>query len=99
MQPNTYKTGIQRYVKILEKIHVGSETRIRIRSWIRNHLKSRMRIRKNYTGSRRQSSPVDELDVCEGKVSDFAVELSLPQPVDRHLCHLHDVPHLRNGTL
>jgi hypothetical protein len=65
---------------------------------IRNHLKRWIRIRKKHTGSTRLPSPVDELDVCEGKVSDFAVELSLPQPVDRHLRHLHDVPHLRCKT-
>jgi hypothetical protein len=38
--------------------------------------------------------PVDKLHMRERKVSNFAVEFALPQAVDRHLGHLHDVSHL-----
>lgn len=38
---------------------------------------------------------VDELNMREGEVANFAVELPLPQAVDGHLRHLHDVAHLK----
>ena len=39
--------------------------------------------------------PVYKLYVCEGEMTNFAIELSLPLAVYRHLGHFYNIPHLR----